>query len=79
MATLLAGLPQSVSGTTLTACVVPGWTHWGLPHGRLSGRWRFADRRWRGVNVTGTVVMGKAASAFSRQAEMFDTTMAGDL
>ena len=27
MATLLA--------QPLTACVVPGWTHWGSPHGRL--------------------------------------------
>ena len=35
MATLLAGLPQSVSGTTINRFNRPGWTHWGLPHGRL--------------------------------------------
>ncbi len=35
MATLLAGLPQSVSGTTINRLCGSGLTHWGLPHGRL--------------------------------------------
>ena len=35
MATLLAGLRRVFPAQPLTACVVPGWTHWGSPHGRL--------------------------------------------
>ncbi|STM58368.1 beta-ketoadipyl CoA thiolase [Escherichia coli] len=60
MATLLAGLPQSVSGTTINACVVPGWTPLGFAARAIkAGRWRFADPPVAGVNVSGTVCYGQ--------------------
>ena len=76
MATLLAGLPQSVSGTTINRLCGSGLDALG-----------FAARAIKAGDgdllIAGGVesmsrapfVMGKAASAFSRQAEMFDTTI----
>ncbi len=76
MATLLAGLPQSVSGTTINRLCGSGLDALG-----------FAARAIKAGDgdllIAGGVesmsrapfVMGKATSAFSRQAEMFDTTI----
>ncbi|CAE1147564.1 3-oxoadipyl-CoA thiolase [Serratia sp. Tan611] len=76
MALLLAGLPQSVSGTTINRLcgsgldalamaarsIKAGEAHWVLAGGAES-------------MTRAPLVMGKADSAFSRQAQLFDTTI----
>ncbi len=80
MSSLLAGLPQTVSGTTINRLCGSGLDALG-----------FAARAIKAGDgdllIAGGVesmsrapfVMGKATAAFQRQAEIFDTTMAGDL
>ena len=76
MATLLAGLPQSVSGTTINRLCGSGLDALGFAAPAIKagdGDLLIAG----GVESMSRApfVMGKATSAFSRQAEMFDTTI----
>ncbi len=60
MATLLAGLPQSVSGTTINRLCGSGLDALGFAARAIkAGDGDLPDRRWRGVNVSGTVCYGQ--------------------
>ncbi len=76
MATLLAGLPQSVSGTTINRLCGSGLDALGFAARAIKagdGDLLIAGGvEW---NARAPFVMGKAASAFSRQAEMLSTTI----
>jgi 3-oxo-5,6-didehydrosuberyl-CoA/3-oxoadipyl-CoA thiolase len=76
MATLLAGLPQTVSGTTINRLCGSGLDALGFAARAI--RAGDADLLLAGGVESmsrAPFVMGKATSAFSRQAEMFDTTI----
>ncbi|WP_054180047.1 3-oxoadipyl-CoA thiolase [Trabulsiella odontotermitis] len=76
MATLLAGLPPTVSGTTINRLCGSGLDALGFAARAI--RAGDADLLLAGGVESmsrAPFVMGKATSAFSRQAEMFDTTI----
>jgi 3-oxo-5,6-didehydrosuberyl-CoA/3-oxoadipyl-CoA thiolase len=76
MATLLAGLPQTVSGTTINRLCGSGLDALGFAARAI--RAGDADLLLAGGVESmsrAPFVMGKATTAFSRQAEMFDTTI----
>lgn len=60
MATLLAGLPQSVSGTTINRLCGSGLDALGFAARAIkAGDGDLLIMRWRGVNVSGTVCYGQ--------------------
>lgn len=62
MATLLAGLPQSVSGTTINRLCGSGLDALGFAARAIkAGDGDLLIMRWRGVNVTGTVCYGQGS------------------
>jgi len=76
MAALLAGLPEDVSGTTINRLCASGMDAVGMAsRGIRAGDYRMAIAGGVESMSRAPFVMPKAASAFSRAAEMFDTTI----
>lgn len=76
MSTLLAGLPMSVPGVTLNRLCGSGLEAVGTAARAIAcGEQSLAIAGGVEAMTRAPMVMGKAESAFSRQAEMFDTTM----
>ncbi len=76
MSSLLAGLPQSVPGVTLNRLCGSGMDAVGIAARAIAcGAQDIAIAGGVESMTRSPMVMGKAESAFSRQAEMFDTTM----
>ncbi|MFT5163426.1 MAG: acetyl-CoA acyltransferase, partial [Alteromonadaceae bacterium] len=76
MSSLLAGLPQSVPGVTLNRLCGSGMDAIGTAARAIAcGAQNIAIAGGVEAMTRAPLVMGKADSAFSRQAEMFDTTM----
>jgi acetyl-CoA acyltransferase len=76
MSSLLAGLPQSVPGVTLNRLCGSGMDAVGIAARAIAcGAQEMAIAGGVEAMTRAPMVMGKAESAFSRVAEMFDTTM----
>lgn len=76
MAALLAGLPDTVPGTTLNRLCASGLDAVGMAaRGIKTGEVQLAIAGGVESMSRAPFVMGKADSAFSRKAEMFDTTI----
>ena len=76
MSSLLAGLPQTVPGVTLNRLCGSGMDAIGSAARAIaSGEQDIAIAGGVEAMTRAPMVMGKAESAFSRSAEMFDTTM----
>jgi 3-oxoadipyl-CoA thiolase len=76
MALLLAGLPESVSGITVNRLCASGLNAVGEAARAIrSGEIDFAIAGGVESMTRAPLVMGKATEAFSRSAEMFDTTI----
>ncbi|BAX59632.1 3-oxoadipyl-CoA thiolase [Burkholderia stabilis] len=76
MSTLLAGLPTSVPGTTLNRLCGSGMDAVGTAARAIkSGEARLMIAGGVESMTRAPFVMGKAASAFARQADIFDTTI----
>jgi acetyl-CoA acyltransferase len=76
MSSLLAGLPQSVPGVTLNRLCGSGMDAVGTAARAIAcGEQTIAIAGGVEAMTRAPMVMGKAESAFSRAAEMFDTTM----
>ncbi|WP_265183485.1 thiolase family protein, partial [Serratia rubidaea] len=76
MALLLAGLPQSVSGTTVNRLCGSGLDALAIAARSIKAGEAHLLLAGGAESMTrAPLVMGKADSAFSRQAQMFDTTI----
>lgn len=76
MSALLAGLPQSVPGMTMNRLCGSGMDAVGTAARAIAcGAQEMAIAGGVEAMTRAPMVMGKAETAFSRQAEMFDTTM----
>jgi 3-oxoadipyl-CoA thiolase len=76
MALLLAGLPDSVPGITVNRLCASGLNAVGdVARGIRAGEIEFAIAGGVESMTRAPFVMGKAAEAFSRQADIFDTTI----
>jgi 3-oxo-5,6-didehydrosuberyl-CoA/3-oxoadipyl-CoA thiolase len=75
MSSLLAGLPQTVSGTTINRLCGSGWTRLVFARAIKAGDGDLLIAGGVESMSRAPFVMGKATAAFQRQAEIFDTTI----